>query len=407
MKKITHAKFYMYKKNVHMPTCQLIKLTQECSQGTSRRGTVKMEDNIDDLGLGLFSGYNEMLEAEYVLRARSILDEYVCPDTGVAIQTSQRHLLLGVRKLWSLSMEMRRLGDEIRQRIVTLPLLFIVILLHAVEQEYLAEEQGKQAADTQSAEMLLQLFYEIHDKLPAFKSKKSTRIVTRAIFTYLRYLITQFGAGEHVKPFSYLNNRVEGGRLKAPLRPGDMAVALMCMRHFRDKILPVFTRGEVQYQMTIKREVLDIMEPTREEQLEWVDILNTISAVMVAFGAIVFFVVLATQMSRVLNRVLEEKELEQRNALSRKPKTGPPNHQPNPENPDDDFSDKDDPNGVPPQPPKVDNPDNAAKDVEAALKSYLKDYKDKAQADANPSPPAPTEKKGLKGKESKKKTTTK
>lgn len=377
----------------------LIRLAPEVFPREKTEDFCKMDAEIDNLGF--YSGHNEELEAECVLRARSILDEYVCPEMGLAIQTSQRHLLLGVRKLWSLSMEMRRLDDEIRQRLVTLPLLFIVILLYAVEQEYLDEEQGKQAADSQSAEILLQLFYEVHDKLPAFKGRKSTRIVTKAIFTYIRYLVTLFGAGGHVKSFSYINNSVESGQLKAPLRPGDLANALLCMRHLRDKILPVFTRGKVCYRMTIKAEVLDIMEPTREDQLEWSGILNSISAAMIAFGAVVFCIVILTQMFSIVSKNLGERPTEKKGE-SNKPQTGPPAQPPhpnpsNPQNPDNKPPAADNTNNVLLQPPKSSDPSDG-KAFEDSLKNGLKSANESSPTADPVTQPAAPAKKELKDK---------
>jgi hypothetical protein len=251
--------------------------------------------------------YNEKLEAECVLRSRSILDDFVCPETGLTIQNSQRHLLVGIKKLWSLTIEMMRIGKDIHSRLCLLPLSFMLVLLHILESEYASEDTGKMEVDGSIAESVLQLFYEVHDKLPLFQKRRDTRITSRSLFLYLRHLIKEFGAAEHIKSFSHAPIVIEDGRLKAPFRSNDLHLVLATMRHFRDSVLVKYNRGPVKFGFIIAREVLDIMEPTKNKQLEIADTLNAVSLVFFAVGAVCLLFILLVRGVSSLSSLNDEK----------------------------------------------------------------------------------------------------
>ena len=236
--------------------------------------------------------YNEKLEAECVLRSRSILDDFLCPETGLTIQNSQRHLVMGIKKLWSLTVEMKRLGKDIHPRLCLLPLSFMLVLLKILEAEYISDETGKMEVDSSIAEAILQLFYEVHDKLPLFEKRRDTRIASRSLFLYLRHLIKEFGAGDHIKSFSHAPIVIENGRLKAPFRANDLHIVLGTMRHFRDSVLKKYNRGPVKFGFVLAREVLDIMEPTRKKQLEIADMMNVVSLIFFAVAIVCLLLVM-------------------------------------------------------------------------------------------------------------------
>ncbi len=254
---------------------------------------------MDDVYEGDFLySYNERLEAECVLRARSIFDDFVCPESGLTIHNSQRHLIVGIKKLWSLTMEMKRFGSDIHARLCLLPLTFMLVLLNILEAEYAAEETGKMEVDSGTAEALLQMFYEAHDKLPLFQKRKDTRTASRAVVLYLRHLVNEFGAGSHIKAFAHTPLIMESGRLKAPFRSSDLQVVLKTMRHFRDQILKKYNRGPVKFSFYMASEVLDIMEPTRAKQLEIADTMNAISLILFAISSVfLMFILLAKGVS--------------------------------------------------------------------------------------------------------------
>ena len=69
-----------------------------------------------------FLFYDEKLEAEYILRVRSIFDEFVCPETGTFMMCTFNELTSGIQRLWSIAQEMKGRTDQIHERLIHLPL---------------------------------------------------------------------------------------------------------------------------------------------------------------------------------------------------------------------------------------------------------------------------------------------
>lgn len=248
----------------------------------------------------VFYKYDEHLEADFVMQCWSTLNEFVCPETGFVLQNSQKHLVQGIKRLWTVAINMKRQQVAIHSRLCVLPLTFMMVLLRNLESEYLKDETGKMEADGGVAEALLQLFFDVHDKLPLFQKRSDTRISSRSVVLYLKHLIKEVGAGENIKALSHPPVIINNGRLKCPFRSSDVKLVLDAFRHFRDNILVKYTRGPVKFTFTVAREVLDIMEPTRESQLETAELLNGLSLILFVLSLVLLsFVLLIRMMSSI------------------------------------------------------------------------------------------------------------
>jgi len=230
--------------------------------------------------------YDEKLEAEYILRARSIFEEFVCPKTGTFLMCTFNELLNGINRLWSLTQEMKRYSGEIHERLINLPILFMIVLIRIIEKEYTNEDHEKSTADPQVAEVLLPLFHDMRNKINHFRNIRVQIIVFNTCLLYLRHLLNVIDADKHIKRLKWQELRVESCRVACPLREIDIKLIIEALIHFRDDILPNFSKRKVKYNLKFVNKFPEIMEPTRETQKEIAEFIFFVSLLMITFSLI-------------------------------------------------------------------------------------------------------------------------
>lgn len=240
--------------------------------------------NNDPVTACFFSEYNEKLEAEYIMRTRRIFDEFVCPKTGTVLVSTFGELLHGVSRLWTLTQEMKGFTEEIHDRILNLPLLFILALFRLVEKEYTKEDFEKTPADPQLGDSLLALFLDIHEKLANFKKQRALRVLLNTCLMYLRYLLATIGADQRIRRIKWSELNVKSIKIMCPIRKRDMKTFLECLRHFRKSIHPKYSKKPVPYKLTFINWYPEIMEPTLERQNEISEFFFQLSLWMIIFS---------------------------------------------------------------------------------------------------------------------------
>lgn len=237
-------------------------------------------------------GYDEKLEAECILRARTIFDEFVCPRTGVYMMCTFTELLNGVQRFWALAQEFKSYLPVIHEWIINLPLIFMCVLLRIIEREYTQEDHEKTSADPQLGEVLLTIFHDLHRKHIHFRRNRSQSIIFNTSILYARHLLIILGMEQKIKRIKWTELRVIRAKIFAPIRKNDFKVILESFRHFRDSILPHFSKDHsVKYRLKIENRIPEVMEPTRDLQLEWADFIFEASALSILFSLLLLFVV--------------------------------------------------------------------------------------------------------------------
>lgn len=215
----------------------------------------------------LHRNYDEKLEAECILRIRSIFDEFVCPKTGNYMICTFSELLNGIQRLWALAQELKSYTPGIHEWIINLPLLFISVLLRTIEREYTQEDHEKASSDPQLGESLLTIFYDLYNKSMHFRRTRQQIIVFETCIMYVRHLLTILGLDSRIKRVKWNEIKVIRAKVFAPLRETDFIVVLEAFRHFRDEILPNFSKGtKIYYRLLIENRIPEVMESTREFQ---------------------------------------------------------------------------------------------------------------------------------------------
>ena len=234
--------------------------------------------------------YDEKLEAECILRIRTIFDEFVCPKTGVYMMCTFSELMNGIQRLWSLTQELKGLVPDIREWIINLPLMFISVLLRNIEREYTQEDHEKTSNDPQLGESLLDLFYDFQKKSNFFRKKQSQATVFNTAVLYSRYLVSVLGMDEQIQRIKWNELRVLRIVIISPLRKSDAKVILEAFRHFRDHILPQFSKRSVRYKLFLQNRIPEVMEPTLRTQLNVSHFLFKWSAISIAFSFLLLIV---------------------------------------------------------------------------------------------------------------------
>ena len=228
--------------------------------------------------------YDEKLEAEYIMRVRSIFDEFVCPQTGTIFICTFTELLQGIARFWSLAQEMKSFTQEIPENTINLPLLLVLVLLRLVEKEYTLEDHEKTPADPQLEESLLKLFLDIHSKVAHFKKPRAQKVLLNTALMFLRHLLTILGADRRIKRIKWGELSVKSLKIECPIRKTDMKIILASLRHFREEILPKYSKNSIPFNLIFANRYPEIMEPTREIQSEISNFLFTMSGWMVIFS---------------------------------------------------------------------------------------------------------------------------
>lgn len=245
-----------------------------------------MDEGVTGVLPFIFEFYDEKLEAEYILRARSIFEEFVCPETGKFLMCTFNDLLNGITRFWALTQEMKRFSGEIHERLLNLPIIFMIVLVRIVEKEYTHEDHEKSTADPQVAEVLLPLFHDMKNKANHFRKIRAQTIVFNTCLLYLRHLLDIIDADKHVKRMKWHELRVEGCRVVCPFRKYDILVIKEALVHFRDDILPNFSKRKVKYNLKFVNKFPEVMEPTRETQKETAAYIYRISFIMIIFSLV-------------------------------------------------------------------------------------------------------------------------
>lgn len=245
----------------------------------------------------LKSSFDEKLEAECILRARSIFDEYVCPRTGTVLVCTFRDLLNGILRFWALSQEFKSYLPEIHEWIINLPLINISVLLRIMELEYTHEDHEKTAMDPQIGETLLRLFYDFQRKFVHFRKVKSQEIIFNTNIFYVRYFLGILAVDRKIQRIKWNELRVQKIKIFAPLRKYDFKVILEALRHFRDKILPNFSKRKVSYKFIIENRIPELMEPTLEIQILISDFFFQISFIALIVSLFLFLFVQLLEIS--------------------------------------------------------------------------------------------------------------
>jgi hypothetical protein len=230
--------------------------------------------------------YDEKLEAEYILRTRSLFEEFVCPKTGIFLMCTFNELLCGLTRLWSLGQEMKRFSGEIHERLINLPILFMIVLIRIIEKEYTHEEHEKSTADPQVAEVLLPLFHDMRSKINHFKRIPVQTVIFNTCLIYLRHLLNIIDADKTINRMKWHELRVESCRVLCPLRENDVTVIKEALVHFRDQVLPNFSKRKVKYNMKFVNKYPEVMEPTRQTQKGLAMYIYKISFMMIVFSLI-------------------------------------------------------------------------------------------------------------------------
>ena len=242
----------------------------------------------DKMAEYLFSQYNEKLEAEFIMRARSIFDEFVCPSTGTILICTFSDLLQGINRFWSLAEEMKGFTHEIHERIINLPLLYALVLLRLIEKEYTQEDNEKNPADPQLGETLLKLFVDIHSKLGNYKKSRDHKVLLSTCLMYLRYLLAIIGADQRIKKIKWSELNANNVKIACPIRDNDMKSFLECLRHFREVILPKYSKRPVPFKLIFFNRYPEVMEPTREYQGEIASFIFVVSVWMIILSILSF-----------------------------------------------------------------------------------------------------------------------
>lgn len=230
--------------------------------------------------------YDEEIEADYILRTRRIFEEFVCPETGTFLMCTFSELLNGISRLWSLAQEMKRFNEKIHERLINLPILFMIVLISIIEKEYTNEDHEKSTTDPQVAEVLLPLFQDMRNKFTNFKRIRVQIIVFNTCLLYLRHLLNIIDADKNIKRMKWHELRVESCRVVCPLREMDIKVIIEALKHFRDDILPNFSNRKVKYNLKFVNKFPEIMEPTRESQIQLAEYIFFVSSLMISFSVI-------------------------------------------------------------------------------------------------------------------------
>ena len=231
-----------------------------------------------------FIFYDEKLEAEYILRARSIFEEYVCPESGTFLMCTFNELLNGINRLWSLTQEMKGFSGQIHERLINLPIMFMIVLIRTIEKEYMHEDHEKSSADPQVAEVLLTLFHDMRQKFNHFKKTRVQNIIFNTCLLYLRHLLTVIGVDKQINRMKWYELNVESCRVLCPLRTNDIKVIREALIHFRQDILPNFSKRKVKYNLQFVNRFPEVMEPTREFQKEVADFMFLVSIMLIMFS---------------------------------------------------------------------------------------------------------------------------
>lgn len=235
--------------------------------------------------------FDENLEAEYILRTRTIFDEFVCPESGTFLMCPFSDLLNGINRLWSLVQEMNEKADRIHDRVIHLPLLFMIILLNLFEQEYTQEDMEKSLADPSLAEVLSNLFIDFNVKMNHFSGSTVQIIIFNTLVLYTRHCLKLVSTSKSsADKFKWNELRVESCRITCPFRPKDLESVKKSLLHFKSNILPQFSKRNVKYNIKFKIKIPEVMEPTREFQIEVAGFLNTFS-ILTMITAIILFII--------------------------------------------------------------------------------------------------------------------
>lgn len=232
------------------------------------------------------SQYDEKLEAEFIMRARSIFDEFVCPTTGAVTISTFTELLHGVTRLWALAQEMKGFTQEIHERLINLPLLFILVLLRLIEKEYTQEDHEKTPADPQLSESLLTIFIDMHTKLPNFKKPRHHKVLLGTCLMFLRHVLTIMGSDSKIKRMKWSELTAKNLSIVSPIRNSDIKIILETLRHFRTEILPKYSKRPVSYKLIFINRYPEIMEPTLERQTRLADFFLLVSVWMIIFSVL-------------------------------------------------------------------------------------------------------------------------
>ena len=227
-----------------------------------------------------FLFYDEKLEAEYILRVRSIFDEFVCPETGTFLMCTFNELTIGVQRLWSIAQEMKGQTEQIHERLIHLPILFIIVLLRFIEREYTVEDHEKSVMDTQLAESILFLFYEFKEKSSRFQTSSVQIIIYNTCVIYLRHLIELIISDNQIKRLKWNELRMDRCIVICPFRKTDIIVLKDALRHFRGNILNQFSKRKVKYNLTFRNKFPEVMEPTRNLQIRIADSIFFMSLIL-------------------------------------------------------------------------------------------------------------------------------
>lgn len=236
----------------------------------------------------IFERFDEKLEAEYILRARSIFDEFVSPDTGIFLMCTFGELLNGINRLWSLAQEMNEKARNIHERLIQLPLLFAISLLRVIEEEYEQEDLEKSLADPTLTEALLTLLNDLNAKILYFQQSKVQMIVYNTLILYTQHCVKLVSTTNVIKRMKWNELRVEGCRISCPFRLNDLKYIRQALLHFRLNILPHFSKRSVRYNLTFRNKVPEIMEPSRELQVEVAEFLNIFSSLLGTFAILLY-----------------------------------------------------------------------------------------------------------------------
>lgn len=227
-----------------------------------------------------FLFYDEKLEAEYILRVRSIFDEFVCPETGTFLMCTFNELTSGIQRLWSIAQEMKGQTETIHERLINLPILFIIVLLRFIEREYTIEDHEKSLMDMQLAENILSLFYEFNEKSSRFQTSGDQIIIYNTCVIYLRHLIELIRSDNQIKRLKWNELRMDSCVVICPFRKTDIIVLKESLRHFRRNILNQFSKRKVRYNLTFRNKFPEVMEPTRNLQIRIADSIFFMSLIL-------------------------------------------------------------------------------------------------------------------------------
>lgn len=245
----------------------------------------------------IFEEYDEKLEAEFIMRARSIFDEFVCPRTGIIMITTFGELLHGINRLWSLAQEMKGFTRDIHERLINLPFLFILSLLRLIEKEYCLEDYEKTPADPQLSETLLNIFMQMYKKVGHFKRYPSQRILLYTSLMYLRHLLMITNMDKSIQRIKWNELRVKRVFIDCPIRETDLTQFLESLRYFRSEILPFYSKRPCPYILVFHNRFPEIMEPTLELQNESSNFIFIISTWMLVFSII--FILISSSVDAV------------------------------------------------------------------------------------------------------------